>query len=168
MLLLSLAVVALLSSPWSAAQQAAAPSLKLTIERPSRDPRAFLVLLQNTGSEPLRLYLGATYAGTQWNTAIHLVLTDSRGKTTELSRAIPAEWERYAAVEEGPRLMPEESLGVFLNLSDYSMNEKVRLSPAPGVYTLRAVYVGEAPRADAASRSWKGRVVSNDIEVAIP
>jgi hypothetical protein len=166
MLLLSLSGAALISSPWSAGQQSAVPSLKLTVERGSADPRVFLVELRNIGSGPLRVYMGATYAGTQWNTAIHLMLTNPKGKTTAFSRTIPAEWERHVAVQEGSRLMPEESLGVFVNLNDYSADEKGRL--APGVYTLRAVYVGEAPRADSAAGYWKGRVDSNEIEVAIP
>jgi hypothetical protein len=155
--------------PLCAAQRAQDQPLQLNIQQTSQQPVLFQAVLRNTGSETLHLILGTEFANWSRMFSIHLILTDSLGKTMPLD----IKYHYSADADTVSRLIklkdvlqPGEAFSFSIALGDYLTHPL-----APGQYTVRAIYFGEDKHADSAHMPpeyWLGRITSNSLTLSIP
>ncbi len=135
---------------------------------------AFRVTFENLDRYDSFLNLGDIHAGGCLHPdAIHLTLTDPRGKTRQL-RFIKSPGHTDAAGGVSPYVVPlAAGSGYYrdLSLRQYAPSDagELRLEPIPGRYRLRAEFVGTVPSSSDPKRSnfWTGKLRSADITFRI-
>jgi hypothetical protein len=142
--------------------QAQYQSLQITIRQTSPKP-LFQIELHNIGKEPQCLALGEQFPGMQEVTAIHLSLTDTKGKTLTLSvndPHTPVVGEVFEETVSLPvvTLQPGETHSFQVDFKDYGS-----LPLASGQYSLQAVYIGKDLPHDPPIQYWTGTATSNTL-----
>ena len=163
----------LATTSFGAAQQAVdQPPPTPTISQSSPKP-TFEVDLHNPGKQPLYLNAWNRVSGMPVN-AIHLSITDDKGKTIPLIVRDPNADNPPGVVTLGVQagymiLQPGQSNTFPVDLENYSSSGGAsHLSLAPGRYIFKAIYIGEDFHYDIGHRFWIGTVQSNALPFTIP